>query len=271
MDKTLYALPTTHCNLSCPHCDIKNTPEGYDRDLFVDALTNFDGRVILFGGEPTLYEDRLFDIIDADSKKFNRIRSISTNLIKLSDRLIQFYKKLGGVSTSWNPSRFTESEYATWISNCEVLNKEKIKANIMITLTDDLFAMPIDQVLDMINTWNPNLITDINFEHYVGDNGKEYYTRADDWLCEIYTKWNSPIKNKTIVRIQDWYYDCSGIYTLTPNGIINDGCPHHSEPTVLEECFSCEKASVCRPCRLQKQCSYPKKFADMILNQGGEK
>ena len=57
--KELYAVLTNQCNLSCPHCDIKSSElDDYNKELFLNAIKEFDGNIILFGGEPTLYKNR---------------------------------------------------------------------------------------------------------------------------------------------------------------------------------------------------------------------
>ena len=105
MHKILYAMPTSLCNLSCPHCEIRTHHESYNEDRFLDEFRRWDGDVIIFGGEPTLFRDRLLNII-GDPK----IISITTNLLNLDDELIQYYNRIH-VSTSWNKSRFTNFEF----------------------------------------------------------------------------------------------------------------------------------------------------------------
>ena len=265
-NKRLYAMPTNHCNLTCDHCSIKNRSETYDRDKFLLELNRFEGDIILFGGEVTTHLDRMFDIIESNNKNGkSKIGGVSTNLLILNDKLIEFYKKLGGISTSWNPSRFKPNEYEIWKKNCKILNDNDIRFNVMITLTNDLFELTADEFLSIASEWTSNKIYELKFEHYVGDeNTPEYFERADDWLCELYKKWNLPFELEILNRINCWDYNCNDVYTLHPDGRITNGCPHTKNSVVVYECYDCDKVDKCRPCRLQAYCSYPKKLAKLI-------
>lgn len=269
MGNQLYALVTEHCNLSCPHCDIKKPGEVFNKTSFIKAIDEFDGKVILFGGEPTLYLDRLYEIYDHDRKNGQKIKTISTNLINLNDRLIEMYRELGNMASSWNPNRFTKDQYNTWVKNCNTLAENGLETAVLVTLTNDLFDMGAEAFLKVAAEWNPRAIKYIRFEHCVDmTNTKEYYERSDEFLCDVYIKWDIPIENATINSVKRWYYDCSNVYSLFPDGNIRPGCPHYDAPLVPTECYTCEKSAVCRPCRFQIGCSYPKKFADLV-NKGG--
>lgn len=263
MNKVLYAMITTNCNLHCPHCEIRTRPDGYNRDKFIEQLNNFDGRATLFGGEPTLYKDRMFDVIKNNTS--HNIKCISTNLIKLDDDLIEYYKTLGGLATSWNPNRFSDEQYKTWLHHLDVLAPLGLSCGVLVTLTNDLFDMGPDEFLSIIKDWNPGAIRYIRFEYYVGDTTKEYYDIADNFLCDVYNKWDSPITLDNISIINFGYcYDCSNVFHLTPDGELHRGCPHGYYPKVPTECYSCEMVDKCKPCRLQPYCSYPHKFANLI-------
>lgn len=263
MEKKLYALVTTNCNLHCPHCDIRTRPDGYNRDKFIEQVNSFDGRVILFGGEPTLYQDRLFDIIENNSAK--NIASISSNLVVLNDRLVEFYKTLKGLATSWNPNRFSDEQYQSWLHNLNTLAENKLSCAVLITLTNDLFDLGVDRFIEISKAWNIDAIGYIKFEYYVGDTTEEYYEQADDFLCELYTKWDSKIRIDNVDIVNFGYcFDCSNIFNLSPNGEMNLGCPHGYHPKVPIECYSCDKVDKCKPCRLQPYCSFPHKFAKLV-------
>ena len=85
--KKLYVIPTYHCNLKCPHCELHLRDDNFN-ESFYDVLSNNNIDLgVLFGGEPTLYRDRLIKCL-----KTNKIHSISTNLIKLDNELISLLK-----------------------------------------------------------------------------------------------------------------------------------------------------------------------------------
>ena len=265
-NKILYALPTMKCNLHCPHCFIKDTPETFDREKFLSVLNNFEGSIVMFGGEVTSNLDRFYDIYESnmiDGK--SKISSVSSNLIVLNDKLISIYKSINSVSTSWNALRFTNAQYELWKSNCKRLSCNGIRHRIMVTLTEDLLEWDVEAFLDKAKEWITTTLRDIKFEHYVGDStSPEYFERVDKWLCELYSKWNIATKMEISERVLNWSYDCSEIYTLYPDGTVKNECPHASARYTPIECFECSRVETCRPCRLQKYCSYPKRFAELV-------
>jgi hypothetical protein len=36
------------------------------------------------------------------------------------------------------------------------------------------------------------------------------------------------------------------------------------ETSVPEECYNCERANICKPCQLQRYCSFPKKLFELV-------
>lgn len=267
----LYAIVSHHCNLSCPHCHLKDSPEEYNRDLFIHELNNFDGNIILFGGEPTFHRDRMFDIIAENNKNGKRkIASIATNLMILDEEILDFYRDIHFISTSWNRTRFTGNQYNIWLDNCKRIgNEPNIHCAVIITMTEDLIDWNIDDFLKVVDHWDSDAIKYIKFEHCIGDNRDGYFEQVDDWLCRLYKKWRSKIRVDTFDLTMDWYHDCSETYTLQPNGIIVNSCPNglYVKPKVVHECLTCELANKCRPCRLQPECSYPTRLRKIIESE----
>lgn len=266
----LYAISSHHCNLSCSHCRIKDAPEEYNRDAFLEKLNSFEGNIILFGGEPTVHRDRMFDIIQNNREHGKSpICSVATNLMILDDELIQLYEEIGYISTSWNRNRFTDSQYQKWLNNCNTLQDTKINCGIIITVTQDLIDYPIDQFLKTVDEWNEKVIRFIKFEHYIGNVQDDYFQNADEWLCNVYRRWKSKIPVDTFTAEMPWYHDCRETYTLEPNGTMSNCCPNglYVKHSILNECLLCEKASVCKPCRLLTACSYPKKLRELIESE----
>lgn len=264
--KQLYAIPTWNCNLNCPHCAIKNRKDNFNEIKFISELNSFDGRIVLFGGECTSNLKRMISIFN-NNHEYGRskISSVSTNLINLSDEILNIYKQLDSIATSWNPNRFNQKEYDIWMKHCKVISENNINYIIMITLTDDLFSMNINDFISMMKTWDLPNLKQIKFEHYVGPEATpDYFERADEWLCKIYKLWNLNAKFGMVERVCNWKFNCSNIYSLLPDGTLINQCPHMLEYHIPEECFTCERANKCRPCRLQKYCSYPKKLANLI-------
>lgn len=269
-DNTLYALVTERCNLRCPHCDVyKYEDEYFNEEEFLENIRNFDGRIVIFGGECTLYPDRILKIIN-DPVISKKSMGLSTNLTIMNDEILNIIKRIGAIATSWNPNRFNKNEYHTWLKNIDHVIDNEVKITVLITLTNDLFDIGVDNFLEMISTWNDE-ITGIKFENLVSDNTDEkLLDMSDEWLCELYKKWNSKIKLLNIEQIKHWYFNCTGVRTLKPNGSIRLGCPHNATFKVPDKCYSCELVSTCRPCRLQEYCSRHNKFAKLVMNDKGE-
>jgi len=229
----------------------------------MQQLRDFDGEIVLFGGEPTLYPDRL-NTIYMDPVIRKKIRSITTNLVDMNPLTMSILKDIKYVGTSWNPHRFTEEEYISWQHNLSWLAESGMNVLVLITLTGDLFEMDKEEFLDMTATWDPKEIAAIRFEYLVADGlTQEYYDAADEWQAYIYSHWKSKVP-MDVENIRHWYFDCSEVYTLHPNGVLEKGCPNHKRIEVPIECYSCDRADVCRPCILHNYCSFPKKLAALI-------
>ena len=265
INRQIYAMLTNNCNLSCPHCDIKSSDDGYNEEAFIDALNKAEGRIVLFGGEPTLYRDRLIKILS-----LNKASSISTNLTtKLDDEIISHLKKLS-IGSSWNLNRFSPAEYQAWLNNLKILDENGMGCTVLITLTEDLIEHDINEFINLVKDWDKSFpsIKSIMFEQLVDtDKSNEFYIRVDDWLCEVHKLWESnniKINNMIVDKLKNWYCDCSQTFTLHPNGEITNGCPHNTSIYVAGECLSCPDSDKCRPCRLQQYCTYPKKLAQLV-------
>lgn len=270
---TLYALLTTNCNLSCPYCDVKKCDEVFNRDLFISQMNKFDGRIVLFGGEPTMYPDRLIDIYIDNPLLTRKISSISTNLIKIDNRVLTILQFIGSISTSWNPNRFNEDQYDRWLCNLREIdsNIPSVRIRILITMVPDILRMTPHEFNEIISKWNFNVIKDIRFEHYIGnDTSPEYFNKCDEWLCKIYESWNSPIRMSNIDIVNNWYFDCTDVWTLKPDGLLIKGCPHNMDIHVPEKCYTCDKSDICKPCQLQRYCSYPSKFIELVKSNKKE-
>lgn len=262
--KQLYAILTNQCNLSCSHCDIKSSDDGFNEEAFIKALNEFDGHVILFGGEPTLYKDRLMKILSLD-----KAVSISTNLVKLDDGFIEYFKNLS-VATSWNLNRFSPVEYYSWLNNLKRLHDNGISCRVLITLTKDLIKCDIHEFINVIKIWDNeyHAIDSILFEQLIDENATpEFYAQVDEWLCKVHALWeiNSIcIENTIVKKLEHWHCDCTNVYSLHPDGRITNGCPHTENVHVPNECLICPQSDKCIPCRLQKYCTYPKKLAQLV-------
>lgn len=270
MNGRLYVLLTTQCNLSCPHCTIRDQNDNFNEELFFKELDAFQGKLVIMSGEPSIYEDRLDRIVHTQSKLGKKM-TITTNLIKLNDHLLSLYKEIGSIGSSWNCKRFTVDEYHLWLNNLQVLKQHGMHVGLLVTLDHDLIEMDPTEFINIIQDWDPEVISGIKFEQLLArDTNPEWFERVDDWLCEVYSMWNVkiPMVNTTI---EHYFYDCRNVYTLHPNGVVTFGCPHEDEFTVPTECYSCDRVAICKPCIRQKYCSYPKKFYELVNKDKAKK
>ena len=256
----LYIVPTYQCNLKCPHCDIRSKKDNFDRISFLKTLSNYKNvPAVIFGGEPTLYPDRIQMICDCGN-----VESISTNLINLNDELINLIKDNQlSIATSWNPNRFNGTQYDTWVKNLSVLAKNNLSAKLLITLTQDLIEYDINDLISKFEHWSSTGgLTDIQFEPLLDySKNQQFYDAVDQWLFVIDQKWsNDIVPNHIVHQLKNWKFNCSATYTLQPNGMLTRGCPQDTGLRVNTQCFDCHYSAVCQPCRLQQYCTFPKKL-----------
>lgn len=268
--KHLYALITTNCNLACPHCDIRtNGDDGYDENVFLNVIKDFDGTITIFGGEPTLYMNRLVKVLS-----LGKATSISTNLLNIDESTVSLLMEHQiSIATSWNYNRFTNMQYHKWINNIKCLRNIDIPIKILITMTRDLVESDIDNFMEMISIWDHEYkIDSILFEHLIDPNeSPEFNNQVDQWLCKIFNKWKTrqiSIDNEIVKKLNHWVCDCRNTYTLHPNGYMTTGCPHLTDIKIVDECLTCPQSDKCMPCRLQSYCTYPKKLAKLVKEDG---
>ena len=267
----VYAVPNYECNLNCPHCELKDKHIQFDHDKFFNQLNSFTQNdiVILFGGEPTLYEDRFIEIM-----KTKKIMSVSTNLYRLSQNMIKSMEEQDFLlmSTSWNQTRFpNENEYHKWLITFNSLKKIKGEIIVLITMTQDLIDesnyQHVLQVIKDIDKYQN--VRGILFEYYVGDYATdEFNEKCDDWLCKIHKDWNFRLSNIIENEIDHWHKNCSDVYTLEPDGTLRPGCPQNNGVcNVNSKCLTCEHSEKCQPCQLQIACAFPKKLYKLLKDE----
>ena len=261
LDK-LYVIPTYKCNLSCPHCDLHKKNIAFNTKSFFKQLNNIEAKeVILFGGEPSFYQDRL-----AKCLKTNKITSISTNL--LFGKYIPLYAKYNlDIATSWNPLRFSEYTENIWLHNLHIISEYNRKALVLITLTPDLLKMPLVTLNILFKKLEETEgVSGVLFEPLISNfTNQVFYDECDEWLCNIYKNWSWKFNNFIIDKLNNWNCNCSNIMTLEPNGILRKGCPQvDNNIKINEACYTCKLSTMCNPCYLQQYCTFPKKLFNLI-------
>ena len=263
--KFLYAMLTRLCDLDCPHCDIKRDTEEFgdwNEERFIENLKNFNGVHHLFGGEPFLNKERFL-------KAAPYADSVSTNLLLLDDDIAHTLYKYGiGVSSSWNPDRFTEKQYKKWRNNLRYI--ADMRPGILVTLTPSLVdSSEGTRAFYKMFEECSGYFDSLKMEPVIAPGTpQEFYDRADEWLCNLYKnlteKQRAQIDN---FQHDEWYFDCSGNYTMNPDGTMRPGCPHYEVSTGCQKCLSCEHAEYCLPCRMQEHCTAPKKLLALLQNE----
>lgn len=264
----VYAIPNYECTLSCPHCEIRSMRCKWDKERFLSALRSLpdNAQVVLFGGEPTLFSDRL-----EACWKTGKITSISTNLLSLSyDAWKVLLDRKISIATSWNPVRFTESlPESRWLENLKALAAMKRDCMVLVTMTEDLIADNMwDSVLaafDRIDS--TGACSKLLLEHLVDDHMlPDLFQRCDAWLCKLHDAWRWKFTNKLEEKLkQGWKFICNDSWTLHPDGHMTKGCPHGKRRTLCKACLTCKRAAECKPCQLQKACTYPEQLAQRLL------
>ena len=257
--KTLYAIPSYKCNLNCPHCEVSNQEFDESFMLFMGELQAAEAEnIVLFGGEPLINKRCLWEIL-----KLGKVNTISTNLTLWEPGLEDIFKQANvSIATSWNPHRFSVTQYKKWLRAIGALTSKDVPVRVLITLTRDLFEMDMQDVLDIFMDMEKAGADEFLFEHYVGEN--ECNEEADEWLCRFHDESIGNIKMTNLIeeRLTNWQCNCDDVWTLEPSGELRKGCPQLASGVhVVNECLYCDKVGYCRPCVLQRTCSYPKKLA----------
>ena len=268
--KTLYAVPWYNCTLNCKHCNVHNKVIFNNFDKFLSTLIaeNYDN-VILFGGEPLFNITKMEQII-----RTGKINSISTNLILPSNISYDYISKNFvpllsqyniSVATSWNPSRFNKEKQDLWLNAIKQLTGE-LDVLLLITLTRDLFVN--SEIYSVLELAEKAGCTKFLFEPYIG--ADECNELADEWLCTFHDRYTGSMINLIEHKLDNWICDCDNTYTLEPSGEIKKGCPDSliiGRNNFCNDCLVCSISGNCRPCPLQKTCSYPKKLAERVQNE----
>lgn len=264
MIQQLYVIPSFNCNLKCPHCFLRTREDNFNEEEFYNSLKNTEAYYrILFGGECTVHLDRFKRCLDT-----GLIDAVSTNLLNLSDEIMDYYKKYDiALATSWNPQRFTNEQYLLWLNNLMKLEQNGLDVIVLITLTEDLLSIDLEKLYKKFDCWNEIAsIKGLMFEFLIDDNSApDLNERGDLWLCQLYRDWRwHNMENITAESLGRCINNCSLVFTLEPDGKVRRGCPMFSRARHLDKCLNCELADKCNPCVLKNQCSFPKHLHDLV-------
>lgn len=260
--KTIYYVVTEKCNLNCSHCDImKLSDRKYNPYKVLPILEDNKkngGHNIIFGGEPLLYKNRVIDAaLYCDS--------ITTNLtINVNKTMMSLFKDLSiSVGTSYNPTRFNDyvrgKTLGEWLNHVEFA-KQYTPIALLITMDKHLISNQYrDRLFYVLNT---GLFSSVRFEHEVNlSNDEEFYEKANEWLYDLYKNYDeSKLPFCKNFHEKEIICDCSDVYTLYSDGKLKKGCPHKVPYQYNSKCLYCDMVDICKPCQLQKYCTFPRKL-----------
>jgi len=272
--KEVYICFDFTCNLHCPHCSLQNIRIKKDLTKIrktIDFLIQKNPEITFnfFGGEPLLLQDKDLYIF---KDLFNRKGTVvSTNLLRLTDYQINLFDGVEDINTSWNPKRFSDNEFHTWLMNIEKLKENLIPYSIMITLTQDLLELDQKDFLDMVEQWTPR---NLDLKFMVGDYTMDF-DKVDNWLVNLYKIYQNNYYSFRCLLFKEledvvkgnkiWKQYCPTIATIYPNGNLKLGCPYYEYKVDRSNCIFCEYYPVCKGgCDIQEKCSFPKKLYEEI-------
>ena len=173
MIKSLIIYLGNKCNLNCSYCHRDIGEEIEINNGFLNSLSTFRGNIIFRGGEPTLYMDIIYKIVDI--AKFAKF-TITTNGI-LFEKYKEYFKKHDFtiyISYDGNAVR----NFDPFLKE---INYPKLYATSVITSGDDLYS-----ILDNFNKKSMLIKHKLFFyphiAHYTNDTNKQYAMTEEDYL-----------------------------------------------------------------------------------------
>ena len=277
---TLFLCITNKCNLNCDFCYIHDKKDYAEPDL--GDLTNAietvrPGKLVITGGEPMLYPNKVLGVMNYFEAEFRRHwnSTICTNLLyDLTDLHKQAFNKFDYLQTTYH-SNMTKDQYLKWRLNfIELINEcsHIQKFDIIITITEN------DTIPDNIITDLSYICPDgISFEILSFNDNKDhsqYYRYADEKIKELCKKLSyydtienllfSSWKRALSSNIGLHCTVCNDGYCKTfENNEIRNGCicnNNHRTKDKLSKCLECKYFKYCRmDCeRFGDDCAFPK-------------
>lgn len=215
---TLYFKPTENCNLNCLHCYNKKeqtvfNPVNFpmlERFLLEVSDKYKDINFIFHGGEPSLLKDEYLNYVFEMVKRCfmkNELRiSMQSNMTILYNDLINFYKKIDSIGTSFSPFiRFAGEEfknYNIWLKNIKTLTDNNLYPHLVITLSKKYIKTATPN--NLIQFLLINKIKTFHFEPLTKDGNA--IKNWDEIMIEPneYDRWKSEF---TKLYIDDEYYN----------------------------------------------------------------
>jgi radical SAM protein with 4Fe4S-binding SPASM domain len=172
MGKQLYIKTSDTCNLNCDHCftngrsgsKVKWDPFKTAQWLkeYIAETNEENYLLILHGGEPMLADiDHLNWFYDEMVKDPRVSFTINTNLTyKLTDKKLDFLKRIGQVGTSWDYNiRFeNEKQKKLWRKNVKILKDEGLPVGVSVSIDKQLVSCDIESLLTTMSLWDVNSI-----------------------------------------------------------------------------------------------------------------
>lgn len=303
MEYNIYIKLTNGCNLKCKHCfnEIMNNHQKMSNEILekiINWLIIFRNNhltdnitIILFGGEPMLYDlNKIIYLMDS-TKKLDLKWTITTNLIyELTSKHLEIFKRMDKdnnlplVKTSYDFGnlRFNNNQEKKWKNNVKLLQNNDIMIQPIICVTN--YIVENISVKDFYNFIDKNNIIQFNLER-ITETGrasknkiKPTNQKQNEWLLNIYKEYEKrnnllcPLFEGIKQSFKGVFLGCRArrcmekVITINPDGSIA-GCPNIANITYgnldeINECKKCELIKIeqakkieCLLCPYYKYCN----------------
>ena len=197
MKKCIVIYLGSKCNLNCSYCHRKeNIVEVPITQDFLVSLKDFDGEIVFRGGEPTLYMDEIYKVVDVAKKATFQI---TTNGILL-EKYIDYFKKYNfNISLSYDGVDIRPYNPLT-----KYIDYPYIMTTNILTNKTDLYTT-IKNFDEVSLICGHRVGFSFHLGHYTCEDNKELYMSKDD-----YDIWYEQIKN----IITSFYSDYKKYHTF---------------------------------------------------------
>lgn len=305
---TLFIMITNDCNNNCPQCYSqyrKCNTHCIDLGDMIDAVDRLSpGKVVLTGGEPLLYPERIISFMyyyNADYRKHWNT-TLCTNLLfkELNRSQSNAISLVDYVQTTYSVDRFkSEDQFYKFIyniANAKLLlgddNNKFIDVNI--TITEEQLKEPVEDLMDKLKGM---YVDGVGFEQlsYNSSSNKseeeliEFYNKTDEYVLEACKQLKEKIPHMENLTFKGWdmalnnglnslsctVCDSGYCKLLNPDGEITNGCICLIDKNInrkekfMNHCVDCKYFKYCNmDCeRFGNTCGFMKKTFEYFLEE----
>lgn len=305
---TLFIMITNDCNNNCPQCYSKYrncNMHCVDLGDMIDAVDKLSpGKVVLTGGEPLLYPERIISFVNyynADYRKHWNT-TLCTNLLfdDLNRSQVKAITLVDYIQTTYSVDRFkTDDKFHKFIfnianANLLIKNEENKFIDVNVTITEEQLKEPVNELIDKLKGM---YVDGVGFEQLsYNKNSKksdeeliDFYNRTDEYILEASKQLKEKIPYMENLTFKGWdmalnnslsslnctVCDSGYCKLLDPDGNITNGCiclidkDINRRQKFINECVSCEYYKYCKmDCeRFGNHCAFPKKTFEYFLKE----